>query len=140
MTPVLVFDGDCGFCTRSVEFMKRHIPTSATILAWQRADLDALGTSRTRARYELLWVCETGEVYGGAQAVARALCDAGGTWALLGYTLRVPPVRWAAALAYRAVAANRYRLPGGTPACALPEPAGSDPSATPPDRADLGDC
>jgi hypothetical protein len=31
----------------------------------------------------------------------------------------LPPFSWGAAVAYRVIAANRYRLPGGSPACAV---------------------
>ncbi|MEU8381852.1 DUF393 domain-containing protein [Streptosporangium sp. NPDC048865] len=122
--PVLVFDGDCGFCTTSVRFAERRVGVRARVVPWQRADLGALGVTRERARYELLWV-EDGRVSGGAQAVARLLIAAGLPWSPLGFVLRVPPFRWVAWGAYRLVAANRHRLPGGTPACALPPGSGS---------------
>ncbi|MEU7897779.1 DUF393 domain-containing protein [Nonomuraea sp. NPDC049152] len=119
MRPVLVFDGDCGFCTTCVRFVERRLRTKAKIIAWQFADLDELGVTQARAEYELLWVEERG-VFGGAQAVARLLIDAGLPWSALGLLLRVPPVRWLVHGFYRVVADNRGRLPGGTPACALP--------------------
>ncbi len=119
--PVLLYDGDCGFCTASARFIERRIPTGATLAAYQFADLDALGTTAERAARELLWVHD-GRISGGAQAVARLLADAGGRWRPLGLVMRVPPVRWLAAVVYRLIAANRHRLPGGTPACALPRP------------------
>lgn len=117
--PVLVFDGDCGFCTTSVRFAERRIGVRARVTPWQFADLAALGTTRERAEREVLWV-ERGRVYGGAQAVARLLAAAGPPWSLAGLALRVPPFRWVAQGLYRLVARNRHRLPGGTPACALP--------------------
>jgi predicted DCC family thiol-disulfide oxidoreductase YuxK len=117
--PVLVYDGDCAFCTRAVRFVRRHIPSDAEIVAFQFADLGALGTTAERARRELLWV-EDGRVHGGAQAVAGLLVDAGAFWRPLGLLVRVPPFRWIARGVYRLIAANRHRLPGGTPACALP--------------------
>lgn len=122
--PVLVFDGDCGFCTTSVRFAERRVGVRARVVPWQFADLRALGVTRERAEREVLWV-EDGRVYGGAQAVARLLIAAGLPWSPLGFVLRVPPFRWVAGWVYRLVAANRHRLPGGTPACALP----SDPTA-----------
>ncbi|GAA1588456.1 hypothetical protein GCM10009678_83570 [Actinomadura kijaniata] len=118
--PVLLYDGDCGFCTVSVRFLERHIPTQAEIVAYQFADLDALGTTAERADYEVLWIDRRGRVAGGAQAVARLLMDAGGVWWPLGAVVRVPPFRWLAHGVYRLVANNRSRLPGGTAACALP--------------------
>ncbi|WP_281284722.1 thiol-disulfide oxidoreductase DCC family protein [Nonomuraea mesophila] len=119
MGAVLVFDGDCGFCTKCIEIVRRHMRIRARITPWQSADLAGLGVTRERAQYELLWICERG-VYGGAQAVAKLLIDAGPPWSLLGLTLRLPPMRWAAHALYRLVADNRYRLPGAGSACALP--------------------
>ncbi|MGH3387889.1 MAG: thiol-disulfide oxidoreductase DCC family protein [Actinomadura sp.] len=118
--PVLVYDGDCAFCTSSVRFIERHIPTSAEITAFQFADLDALGTTDERAEREVLWVDCDGLVRGGAPAVAALLVDAGGVWRPLGAIMRIPPVSRLARGVYRLVADNRDRMPGGTPACALP--------------------
>lgn len=117
--PVLLYDGDCGFCTASVRFIERRIPTKAEIVAYQFADLAALGTTAERAGREVLWVDRDG-VSGGAQAVAGLLVDAGGAWRVFGLLLRLPLVRGLAAGVYHLIGANRYRLPGGTPACALP--------------------
>ncbi|WP_173531085.1 thiol-disulfide oxidoreductase DCC family protein, partial [Nonomuraea antri] len=119
MRPVLVFDGDCGFCTVCVAFVRRHLRTRAEIVAWQAADLGELGVTREQAIYELLWVGER-RVHGGAQAVAKLLIDAGLPWSPLGLLLRLPPIRWVAHGVYRLVAGNRHRLPGGTAACAIP--------------------
>jgi alpha-1,6-mannosyltransferase len=118
--PVLIYDGDCAFCTRSARVIERWIPTNAKIEPWQFADLAALGTDESRAQDEVLWIDVDGQVYGGAQAVARLLVGAGGAWVVAGTLMRVPPISWIAHVVYRVVAANRYRLPGGTPACALP--------------------
>ncbi len=118
--PVLVFDGDCGVCTLLAGFVERRMRVGAEITAWQFTDLAALGATRERAEYELLWVDRPGRVYGGAQAVARLLLEAGLPWSPLGMILRIPPFRWAAHWVYRLVAANRHRLPGGTPLCSLP--------------------
>ncbi len=118
--PTLVFDGDCGFCTRSAEVARRILPAGVAVTAWQFADLAALGTTAQRAQREALWIGGDGRVAGGATAVSRALRAAGGVWALLGWLLAVPPLSWLARIVYRVVAANRMRLPGGTPACAAP--------------------
>ncbi|TYB39339.1 thiol-disulfide oxidoreductase DCC family protein [Actinomadura chibensis] len=118
--PVLLYDGDCGFCTSSVRFLERYVPHRAELTAFQFADLEALGTTAERARREVLWVDRTGRVSGGAEAVGRLLTDAGGAWRALGVVMRTVPVNWVAEAAYRAVSKNRHRLPGGTAACELP--------------------
>ncbi|WP_336321950.1 DUF393 domain-containing protein [Streptomyces lavendofoliae] len=120
--PVLVYDGDCGFCTACVAFVERRLRPDCDIVPSQRADLAALGVTPERAGHEALWVTPAGEVYGGARAVAKILLRSGRGWAPLGALLLVPPLRWAAHGAYRLVADNRRRLPGGTAACAVPAP------------------
>ncbi|MFE8938016.1 thiol-disulfide oxidoreductase DCC family protein [Streptomyces sp. NPDC007872] len=118
--PVLVYDGDCGFCTTAARFTERRVRPRCDVVPWQFADLDALGVTRERAAYEVVWVTPAGEVDGGSRAVAKALVSAGGIWALSGRTLLLPGVRWVARRIYRVVAAHRHRLPGGTPTCAVP--------------------
>ena len=118
--PTLVFDGDCAFCTTAVGVARRVLPAGVTVVAWQFADLDALGTTADRARQEVLWVDADGTVSGGAAAVARLLRAAGLPLSVLGVLISLPPLRWVAPPVYRLVAANRHRLPGGTPACRMP--------------------
>jgi predicted DCC family thiol-disulfide oxidoreductase YuxK len=116
-SPTLVFDGDCAFCTTAVGVARRVLPAEVTVVAWQFADLDALGTTADRAQQEVLWVDADGTVSGGAVAVARLLRAAGLPLSVLGVLISLPPLRWLAPPVYRLVAANRHRLPGGTPAC-----------------------
>lgn len=116
---MLVFDGDCGFCTSAVRVIERRVRPRCDVTPWQRADLAALGVSAERAQHEVLWVTPVGRVYGGAQAVARLLLSAGGAWSVAGAVLTLPPARWAALGVYRLVADNRHRL-GGTAACTPP--------------------
>ena len=120
----MVFDGDCGFCTTSASWVARRLEREASpdarLVPWQRADVEALGSTTERAQREVLWVEVDGTVLGGADAVAAWLRYAGGSAAALGRLLGRPGVRHLARLGYRLIAANRQWLPGGTPACALP--------------------
>ncbi|MEU8780138.1 DUF393 domain-containing protein [Streptomyces sp. NPDC048637] len=118
--PVLVYDGDCAFCTSSVQFAERRLRPRCAATPWQFTDLAKLGVSRQRAEHEVLWVTPTGSVHGGAQAVAKLLLSAHRGWPVVGALLTLPPVRWAAHGVYRLIAHNRHRMPGGTAACALP--------------------
>jgi predicted DCC family thiol-disulfide oxidoreductase YuxK len=115
---LLIFDGDCGFCTRCANFVARRMPTGADVQPWQQVDLAAYGVSEERTQHEVVWVGADGEVAGGIDAVAQVLQDSGGVWAVPGQVLRVPPFRWIGHRLYRLVADNRYRLPGGT--CQVP--------------------
>jgi predicted DCC family thiol-disulfide oxidoreductase YuxK len=124
--PVLVFDGDCGFCTSCARFIERLGP-DAEVVAWQLADLDDLGVTEAQAAEAVRWVEPDGLVRSGHEAIAAALVAAGSVWGLAGRLLLLPGLSWVAARAYRLVAANRYRMPGGTPACALPPAGGAGP-------------
>lgn len=121
--PVLVYDGDCGFCTRSV-FLARRLPARLRWAAepWQELELSELRTTQDRARHEVLWVDERGRVFGGAAAMAQLLRAMRAPWSWLGVLVSVPVLGSVAEWTYRRIANNRHRLPGTTPACRLPAP------------------
>src|SRR5918998_1073607 len=66
--PALVFDGDCGFCTRSAAVARRVLPADCAVVPWQGADLASVGATAERAQQEVLWVPRTGDVVGGGPA------------------------------------------------------------------------
>lgn len=115
--PTLVFDGDCAFCTSCVRWLEKRVRPDADIVAWQLADLDALGVSEEQAADAVQWARPDGAVLAGHEAIAAMLSTAGPIWRIAGRILLLPGVSWMAARAYRLVAVNRHRLPGGTPAC-----------------------
>ena len=117
----LVFDGDCGFCTWSVDRTKKWIRPRARILPWQRADLVALGLTEEQCQLAVQFVSADGDVRSGGRAVAATLRDSPQPWPLLGRLAEVPGLAQLVDALYRLIAANRYRLPGSTPACALPD-------------------
>ena len=114
----LIFDGDCGFCTTSAGWARRIAP-GTEVVAWQLTDLDALGVSAEAAAAEVQYVDSVGRVSGGAEAIARLLLSCGVILRTLGRVMLLPGVRVVAAWVYKVVANNRYRLPGGTPACRI---------------------
>jgi len=117
--PVLVYDGDCGFCSSSIRFIQRWIPTRAAMVPWQRAPLASYGVTREQALEAVLWVAPCARVAEGPEAVAALLRDAGRGWRPLGVLLDWRPVRALAWPAYRWISRHRHQLPGGTPTCAL---------------------
>jgi predicted DCC family thiol-disulfide oxidoreductase YuxK len=126
--PVLLYDGDCAFCTSCARLIERIGP-DAEIVAWQLTDLTELGVTEEQAGEAVQWVQVDGAVRSGHEAIAAMLCTAGRIWKISGRVLLLPGVSWMAAKAYRLVADNRYRLPGSTPACGLPPGhAGNDPA------------
>jgi predicted DCC family thiol-disulfide oxidoreductase YuxK len=129
--PWLIFDGDCAFCTSSAHWLALRLHRSegpnARLVPWQFTDLAAIGTMAERAQREALWVGTDGTIYGGAAAFAEWLEFRGGAYRVVGRVINLPVVRALAAAVYRVIAKNRHRMPGGSPACALPPP-GFDPA------------
>ncbi|QWF82486.1 thiol-disulfide oxidoreductase DCC family protein [Amycolatopsis sp. CA-230715] len=118
--PLLVFDGDCGFCTRAVRWLFAKAKPAAEAIRYQQLDLAAYDTTAERAGHEVLWIPLDGPISGGADGLARLLRTAKTRrWRVAGRVLGAVPVRWSARPVYRAVARNRHRLPGGTEACAI---------------------
>jgi predicted DCC family thiol-disulfide oxidoreductase YuxK len=117
--PTLVYDGDCAFCTSCAEFIGRHMRGAAHVVPWQFADLDALGLTVEQCEQAVQWVGTDGRVTSGPEAIADLLRGSGQAWRPLGWLLARRPVLAAAWPAYRWVARNRHRMPGGTPACSL---------------------
>lgn len=115
---VLVFDGDCGFCTWSAARIQRWAAGALDVEPWQRADLTALGLTEAQCSAAVQFVDADGVASGGA-AVARALLRCREPWRTAGRVLALPWLRPVAERGYVMVAANRHRLPGATPACAL---------------------
>jgi predicted DCC family thiol-disulfide oxidoreductase YuxK len=110
--PVLLYDGECRFCVRSVEWVRRHLAVQPDARPWQDADLGSFGITRAEAEHSVQWIEPSGRVSSGHAAVARLLVASGGAWALLGRLLLLPPISWVAAVGYRLVSAVRRYLPG----------------------------
>ena len=106
-----------GSARRCARFLERIGP-DAEIVAWQLTDLAELGITEEQAADAVQWVEVDGTIRSGHEAIAAVLGSAGRIWRVVGRVLLLPGVSWLAARAYRLVADNRYRLPGGTPACA----------------------
>jgi predicted DCC family thiol-disulfide oxidoreductase YuxK len=117
--PMLIFDGDCSFCTSSAHWIRRRLPPPAQVEPWQRLDLDAYGLTQRDVTTAAYWVDERGRRFRGHRSIGKALMAAGGIWKPIGALILVPPISWLAALGYAIVARNRSRLPGGTPECKI---------------------
>lgn len=121
--PVLIYDGDCGVCTKLSRFVTtgvRSNPVDFSVSAYQDADLDALGLTAEQCDEALQWVSSKGTISSAQDAVARVLLAGRLPFKPLGAVILVPGINALAGVVYRWVALNRHRLPGGTPACSLP--------------------
>lgn len=117
----VLYDADCGFCTTCARWLERH--GTCMVTPWQQADLDSLHLTEHDVTTAAWWLDDAGRATAsGAQAIAAALRSCAAPYRLLGWLLTLPLLRQVAALGYRVVAANRYRLPGATDACRIDKP------------------
>ena len=111
---VLIFDGDCGFCTASARWIEAR---GQRVEAWQTLDLAELRLTVADVDEAAWWIDETGKKHRGHLAIGHALRAGGGGWGFVGAVLVRPPVSWLAKPVYTLVARNRDKLPGD--ACEL---------------------
>ncbi len=128
VTPVLLYDGACGFCARSVAFLLRHERAPGAL---RFAPLDGRFGAEVRARHpglagvdSVIWLepaardrAERLLVRSEAALAASAYLRA--PWPLLGRVARLVP-RALRDRAYALVARHRRRLGGA--ACLVPTP------------------
>jgi predicted DCC family thiol-disulfide oxidoreductase YuxK len=115
---ILVFDGTCGFCTRSVRLLNaldRYCRVEA--VPYQKSGVPASVGLTVEECEETAWaIAPNGGRYRGAEAVNAAVAAALGTAVpLLVYS--VPGMRRLQDSVYRLVASNRGLWPGGRPYC-----------------------
>lgn len=111
--PVVIFDGDCGICNATRQWVQRR--DRASRLSWQpyqRADLPGLvpGLTPEQASRAVYFVQPDGQYYRGARAIFETLRYLPGGWRWLGWIGTLPPVNWLAAIVYRIVAQHRTRI------------------------------
>lgn len=115
---ILIYDGDCGFCTRSARWLERQAK-GYRIAPYQSIDLDPLGVSEAQAQAAVLWIGADGAVVTGHDAIAAALRHSARPRSWIGAALTAPPLRWLGRRVYPVVARNRHRLPGATDSCRI---------------------
>lgn len=125
--PILVFDGVCVLCSRSVQFVLRHDRDKRFRFATTQSRIgirlmSAHGLDASHPASVLL--IDSERAYIESAALVRVLRSFGGAWRLLAGLLWVipKPVRDAA---YRYVAKRRYGWFGRRETCYLPEPSDS---------------
>lgn len=114
---LIIYDGDCGFCSASARWLRRHVRPRADVVPWQELDLEALGLTAAQCTSSVQWLGPDDQRVDQSAAVAAALRSGRQPWASLGVVLGQQQLRPLADRAYRFVARHRGRLPGATDAC-----------------------
>ncbi len=118
---VILFDGVCGFCHGTVQFILARDPGGLFhFSALQSKNAQVLLESHPEVPRDLdtIVLFESGQVYLRSDAVLRILSRLPGAWKWAGLLLEIPrPIR---DLLYRAFAQRRYRWFGKLDSCPLP--------------------
>ena len=112
---VLIYDGDCAFCNRSLQFGLKNLAWFPSYKAFQGLPKEAFGLNRIDFESSI-WLIGPDEKFAGHRAAAWILLQQKNPFhRLLGALIELAgPV---SKLVYAWVAKNRHRLPGGTAAC-----------------------
>ncbi|MCU1311302.1 MAG: putative thiol-disulfide oxidoreductase [Candidatus Angelobacter sp.] len=119
--PILVYDGECGFCSRSIQFILRREREHQLLFVTRQSELGI----HLRRQYGLetmesmLWI-EDGKVLAESSAVLRIAGYVGGWFrvAAIGYVFPPNLRNWA----YRLFARNRHRFARNSEQCLVPTP------------------
>ena len=122
MPGIILFDGTCAFCERSVRLIASRDDGYFRFGASQnpegRALLERMGTTREAAKSIIL--IEDDRIYLRSEAVLRIAARMRAPWKYASVLLWVPrPIR---DLVYGVVAAVRIRIAGTSNACEIPPP------------------
>jgi predicted DCC family thiol-disulfide oxidoreductase YuxK len=105
--PLVVFDGDCGFCRFWIARWKSVTGDRLDYAAYQDVASRFPEVSVEEFRRAVQLVLPTGEVISGAKAVVRALAEVPGRGHWLAIYERVPGARAVTEAAYRFIAGHR---------------------------------
>jgi predicted DCC family thiol-disulfide oxidoreductase YuxK len=108
----LVYDGECGFCTRMAWWVERQDRRGRVDVRPNQEEglIESVGLSREEVD-RAAWAVEPGGVkFEGAAAISRVLRELGGGWALVAALYGIPWVRWVEDRYYGRVARRRAWL------------------------------
>jgi predicted DCC family thiol-disulfide oxidoreductase YuxK len=118
--PLLVYDGECGFCARSVQFILRHERRHDLRFVPRDSELgkDLRRQFHLEAVESMLWIAD-GKAAIESGAVLNAAKYLGGIWAMLAAIGSLVPA-FLRNPVYRFIARNRRRLLSSASACLVP--------------------
>ncbi len=122
--PLIIFDGECGFCSRDVDFVLRH--DKQGLFRFTPAQ-SPLGTALMRHYgfrtddYETSLLIESGVAHIYSDSVLRVVELLGGVMGMTATAMRLVP-RFIRDGVYRVVARNRMKIVGRRQTCRAPTP------------------
>jgi len=115
----LIYDGDCGFCTKSANFGKKRTKKKVEYVTSQSIDdLSKYELTREEVSKRVYWV-DNKRVVGGSRAIFRAMRQMKFPYSLLGAIMLFPGLWLLAEPIYNLIAKNRHKMPGSSEACKI---------------------
>jgi predicted DCC family thiol-disulfide oxidoreductase YuxK len=121
-SPMLVYDGSCGFCSLSVRFILNHERRHDLSFVTRNSELGK-GLRRTHGLESvesMLWI-EGGQAFAESAAVMKAAGYLGGWWSRLAVLSSFCP-SFILNGVYKFIAKNRRRLSSKASVCLVPSP------------------
>ena len=121
-TYIVLFDGVCGLCNHTVDFLLQRDQRGRLRFAPLQGETAAqLIPQDVRNRLDTMVYVRYGQLHYRSAAIARMLRDLGGFWGIVGFALWLIPAPLRD-IGYRCVSALRYRLFGKHESCRMPTP------------------
>ena len=120
MERIVLFDGECNFCDKSVKFIMKRDPLGLYKFASLQSGIgkDLCAKCSVPADTDSFVLLEDGICYYKSSAALRVCKNLKGGWKLLYFFIGVPrPIR---DFMYEGIARNRYRWFGKKEQCELP--------------------
>jgi predicted DCC family thiol-disulfide oxidoreductase YuxK len=122
MNNIVLFDGECNFCSTSVQFIIKRDPKAVFKFASMQSDIgkELLKNYRVPADLDSLILIKDHTYYCKSSAALKICKSLQGGWKLFSCLLVIPkPLR---DYVYDIVAKNRYKWFGKKDSCMLPSP------------------
>ena len=119
MSAVLIYDGDCGICTDSARWTKKHVLDRSVveITPFQALDYEAYGLTLDDVSNAAWWIDPDGTRHRGHLAAVRVMEHCSLRWRIAARVLGTWPISVGAGALYKWVAENRQRLSKGDAVC-----------------------
>jgi predicted DCC family thiol-disulfide oxidoreductase YuxK len=108
---IIIYDGDCGICQRSVQFALKRSRSQPDVLANQKlAQFPELSfIPQKLAEKQVLWF-DGEKLYAGSRAIAEIFKTMSGLWPTLGFLINLPGLRNVSQLIYLKIAGRRHKI------------------------------
>ena len=124
LSKVILFDGRCGLCNSSVDFLIKHDSRKLFLFSPLQGKFAQERVPDAAINLDSIVYWEAGTVYHRSSAIIRVLIQLGGLWVTLYPLLFTPP--FLRDFFYGIVAGNRYRVFGKQKVCRIPTPEEKD--------------